>query len=246
MSFSYSKIECFNSCPFKYMLQYIEKLEPKDNLDPSNALIEGSAVHLGIEENDVEKGLDYYKNYFKPYGWSEENDFELEKLKISIQKGIEQIPRGEYEYKLLDPDGFIGYIDILVKNDDNTYSIYDMKYSSNVSGYRKSYQVMLYKYYFEKLTGNTVKDLYYVFIPKPTIKLNEDLSNRDDIINDLKERDIYFEKVDFDRQQVNYFFARKSLLEKSTTFQKRYSSKCNWCQFKKFCKTNGVDRSELK
>lgn len=245
MSFSYSKVECFNSCPFKYRLQYIEKLEASDDTSPTNALVEGSAVHLGIEKCSIEEGLNYYKEYFKPYTWTERHDFELEKLKISIQKGIDQIPRGEYEYKLLAPEGFIGYIDLLVKIDDGVYDLYDMKYSNNISGYRKSCQVMLYKYYFERLTGNKVRDLYYVFIPKSITKLNESLSNKAEILEELSGMDIHFEKVEYDHHQINYFFARKSLLEKSTTFPKRYSYKCNWCPFKRLCASNGSDLSEL-
>ena len=183
--FSYSKVACFRDCPFKYRLQYIEKLEPKDSIDPADALVEGSAVHLGIEKNNIDDGINYYKDYFKDIELSERHLFEIEKLKIAIQKGLEQIPRGEYEYKLVDTDGFIGYIDILVKVEDGIYDLYDMKYSNNVSNYKNSEQIMLYKYYFERLTENKVKSLYYVFIPKPTIPLNESLSNKNQILEEL-------------------------------------------------------------
>lgn len=245
MKVSYSLINTWNTCPFLYKLKYIEHLEPKDDLSPDNPLFVGTACHEGIENRSVEAAVESYKSHFNELNL--EHELEIEKLKVILPKAFLQIPECEtYEYKLDVPDEFVGYIDGLVKNEDGTYDILDFKTSNNINGYKNSPQVHIYKYYFERITGNTVKDLYYVFIPKPTVKLNEDLSNRDDIINDLKERDIHFEKVNFDRQQVNYFFARKSLLEKATVFQKRYSSKCNWCTFKKFCKTNGVDRSELK
>ena len=54
------------------------------------------------------------------------------------------------------------------------------------------------------------------------------------------------DKVDYDDKQVRWFFARKSLIEKDTTFEKRYSNNCRWCEFQKYCSTNGKDRSELK
>ena len=58
--------------------------------------------------------------------------------------------------------------------------------------------------------------------------------------------DIRFEKVDYDQAKVNYFFAKKALMEKSKVFLKRTSGKCNWCPFKRLCASNGSDRSELK
>lgn len=175
----------------------------------------------------------------------------VEYLKTVLPKALEQIPKGEYEYKLDVPDEYVGYIDCLVKNDDGTYDILDFKCSNNISGYKKSPQVHLYAYYFERLTGNKVRNLYYVFIPKWTMKLTEDLDYADDniknaLIEELSTKDIHFEKVEYDRQQVNYFFARKTLMEKAKVFEKRYSTNCRWCQFAKFCKTNGADRSELK
>ncbi|MBQ6627887.1 MAG: PD-(D/E)XK nuclease family protein [Methanobrevibacter sp.] len=245
MKVSYSKVDTYNTCPFLYKLKYIEHLEPKDDLSPSNPLFIGTACHEGIETRDVEKAVESYKSHFDEI--TSEHEVEIEKIKSIVPKAIEQIPDCEfYEYKLDVPDEFVGYIDGLVKVDEGLYDLLDFKTSNNISGYKTSPQVHIYKYYFERLTENKVRDLYYVFIPKSAIKLNEDLSNVKEITDELKSRDIHFEKIDFDKQQVNYFFARKSLLEKETNFQKRYSSKCNWCQLRKFCKTNGADRSELK
>ena len=103
----------------------------------------------------------------------------------------------------------------------------------------------------EKVIVNRIKSLVYfslytVVEAHIAYNKNEGLTNKDEVLADLRKKDIHFEKVEYDKQQINYFFARKSLLEKANTFQKRYSTKCNWCPLKKFCKTNGVDRSELK
>lgn len=245
MKVSYSLLNTFNACPFQYKLKYIDKLQPKDDLRPDNPLFVGTACHEGIESRDINQALESYKSHYPEL--NSENEFEIEKLKIVLPKAISEIPECElYEYKLEAPDEFVGYIDGLVKVGDNTYDLLDFKTSNNVSSYKNSGQVHIYKYYFERLTNNKVRDLYYVFIPKADEKLNESLSNKEKILEDLKKKEIHFEKIPFDKQQVNYFFARKSILEKSKTFNKRYSSKCNWCQFKKFCKSNGLDKSELK
>lgn len=245
MKVSYSRLDCFNTCPYLYKLKYIEHLEPKDDLSPSNALYLGTAVHEAIEHRDVEAGVESYKSHFNEL--TQENELEIYKLRTILPKAIEAIPHGEYEYKLEIPDEFIGYIDCLVPVDENTYDILDFKHSNNISGYKKSGQIHLYKYYFERITGKKIRDLYYVFIPKSTLKLNEDINIvQENIDKELSDKPIKFEKIDFDNHQINLFFAKKSLLERTTVFEKRYSVKCNWCDFKNFCKSNGADRSELK
>lgn len=50
MQVSYSRIDTFKQCPYKYKLIYIDKLETKFNLDPTNALVLGTALHTGIEK----------------------------------------------------------------------------------------------------------------------------------------------------------------------------------------------------
>lgn len=79
------------------------------------------------------------------------------------------------EYKLeTEHDGvkFKGIVDKITKNDDGTYSIIDYKTSSPVkasaicpNGIHEDYynQICLYKYYFEKITGATVRDLSFIF-----------------------------------------------------------------------------------
>ena len=55
MQVSYSRIECFNKCPYQFKLRYIDELEtmPADNAD--NALYLGSAMHICLQES-IEKG----------------------------------------------------------------------------------------------------------------------------------------------------------------------------------------------
>ena len=250
MKVSYSKLSTFNQCPFLYKLIYLEHLEPKDDLRPDNPLFVGTAIHEGIEHRSIDAAIESYKAHYEEM--TPMNELEILKMKTILPKAFEQIPNCDtYEYKLDVEDEYVGYIDGLVKNEDGTYDILDFKCSNNVAGYKKSPQVHIYKYYFERLTGNKVRDLYYVFVPKSTIKLLEDWNPDDEdtknrILEDLATKDIHFEKVEYDRQQVNYFFARKTLLEKAKVFEKRYSTSCKWCQFAKFCRTNGADRSELK
>ena len=241
---SYSKVETWNSCPYKYKLRYIDKLEPIPDTRPDNALFEGTAVHEGIENRSVDKAIESYKSNFTEI--TKDHEIEILKLKTILPRAIEQIPEGEYEYKLFD-GLFVGYIDMLVKIDEGLYDLYDFKFSNNISGYKKSGQVHIYKYYYEKLTGNKIRNMYYAFIPKMKEKLDESISEQDfmKLLEKYSTKDIKFEKIEFDKQQIGWFFARKTLMERDKTFNKRYSNKCLYCEFAKYCSTNGKDKSEL-
>ena len=247
MSFSFSKVNVYNDCPYKFKLTYIDRLTPKFDEKPTNALCLGTAIHEGIEKRSIEEGINSYRSNYSI--WGEDNEIEVYKLSKVLQKALDQIPVGEYEYKLLGEDGFIGYIDLLVKIDEGLYDLYDFKYSNNASKYRKSGQIHIYKYYYEKLTGNKIRNMYYAMVPKCMEVLNEDLNEvslKENIDKYLLNRDIQFEKIEYDPMQIKYFFARKTLMEKAVSYEKRYSMSCNWCEFKKYCKTNGKDRSELE
>ena len=245
--FSYSRIQCYNECPYHYKLSYIDKLKSKFDEKPTNALCLGTAVHEGIEKRSVEEGINSYKSKYSIL--NEDNDIEIYKLEKVLPKAIDQIPEGEYEHKLIGEDGFIGYIDLLVKVDEGVYDLYDFKYSNNSSKYRKSGQIHIYKYYYEKLTGNTIRNMYYAVVPKCTLVLNEDLNKdsiKESIDKYLEDKNIHFEQIEYDPMQIKYFFARKTLMEKAVSYEKRYSMYCNWCEFKMYCRTNGKDRSELE
>ena len=244
--FSYSKVNCFNTCPYKYKLTYLDKLKPIPDERPNNALFIGTACHTGIEKRSVEEAVKDYKSNYKELGRLHE--IEIFKLETILPKAIKDIPEGEYEYKLKADDGFIGYIDCLVPVSEGVYDLLDFKTTNNIGGYKRSGQIHIYKYYYEKLTGNKIRDIYYVFIPKFNDTLNESLSDqeiKDRIIEYFSDKEIHFEKIEFDKKQIGYFFARKTLMDKAVEFPKRPSPSCSFCEYKKYCLTNGEDTSEL-
>lgn len=245
--YSYSKVTCFWDCPFKYKIVYRDKLKAKFNEKPDNALVLGTALHESIETMDIDKALDdYYKNY---KDLCDANKIEAYKVRKVAEKAIKELPRGQYEMKLVDED-FIGFIDLVVKVEEGLYDIYDFKYSNNVSGYLESPQIHLYKYYFEKITGNRVRNISYVFLPKVSIKeahLEDSYKLVDEALDKAK---IRIETVDYDPRKVSYYFARKASLVKAEkneeyAYEKRNTWKCKWCDFRKYCLSDGEDRSEL-
>lgn len=245
--FSYSKVNCYWECPFKYRLRYIDKLKPLPDLRANNPLVEGSALHLGVEKDSISEGIEYYKKYYYDNGveLTSEHEFEIEKLKEAITKAIQSIPKGEYEYVLKDPDGFIGYIDVLVEIEPGIYDLYDIKYSNNINKYSNSNQVSVYKYYYEKITGNKIRNMYYAMIPKLMETLNESLDKEAKLKEYIDNSEVTLNKIEYDKKQVSYFFARKVMMEKDDKFIKRQSGACRWCEFKHYCESNGEDRSEL-
>ena len=61
--FSYSKVDCFKSCPYKYQLRYIERLETLPTYEAANPLHIGSCMHTGIDKG-VAAALKQYHDYF--------------------------------------------------------------------------------------------------------------------------------------------------------------------------------------
>lgn len=234
---SHSRVETFNTCPFKFRMRYIDGIQtlPPDNAD--NPLIIGKAMHTGIEKG-LDEGLQEYFASFPVVTDLQEN--EALKLSILIPKVKKIIPANlKFEVEI-NHDGFLGYIDGLEENPDGTFNIYDFKYSNNTAHYLESPQLSLYKYYFEQMTGRTVKNLYYVMIPKSQIrqKQNEDLyAFRERIKEDLQEKDPEIVPVKYDAEMVNKFVLDVGAIQLMDyeEFLPHESRLCEWCEYKEFC-----------
>lgn len=110
MQISHSRIECFEGCPYRYKLRYIDKYETLKPDNADNPLFLGAALHTGIEK-DVNTAI---KEYFAQYPIiSDEHINEAIKLAYQISKAKNILPQGEYEVQIKDED-FIGFIDLLV------------------------------------------------------------------------------------------------------------------------------------
>ena len=240
MKVSYSRIGTFKQCPYKYKLIYIDKLKTLFNLNPDNALVLGTAVHKGIETGEV---IEAIKSYYSNYPTVTKNMInEAIKLEVLVQKAIDILPRGEYELQL-DNDDFIGFVDLLVKVDDNTYDLYDFKYSNNTANYIESGQLHVYKYYFELLNPTKqIRNMYFVFIPKVKLKQDEyeeDTEYRKRLIEKCNEANISLYKVVYDPNKVIQFLTDTKHCIEAQEFNKNPSNLCYWCDFKKYCESDG-------
>lgn len=254
MQFSHSRLGCFENCPYKYRLQYIDKLKTIAPTDADNALILGTALHTGIEKN-AETAIKEYCNAFPILDDLQIN--EIIKMEYLIPKVKEVLPEGKHELQIMTSD-FIGFMDLLVPVDewDGTerdeggyhagavYDLYDFKYSNNVSRYMSSGQLHEYKFFFEKQNpGKYIRNMYFVFVPKVQIKQKktEDLRQfRERIRAELKKSEVQVKQVQFDYSKVvDFVLGVKRVLE-TEDFEKNQGYLCNWCDYQLYCE-KGLD-----
>lgn len=247
MIVSHSKVECFESCPYRFDLRYNKGIKtiPLDNAD--NALFLGTALHTGLEKN-VHTAI---HEYFMSYPCiTDAHINEAIKLEMMIPKAAFMIPPGEHEIKIEDND-FVGYIDLLVPARTeqklggehqiipNVYDMYDFKYSNNVTKYKDSPQLHLYKYFFEKNNpGKIIRNMYFLFVPKVNIKQSkkEDLFQfRQRIMNELETKEPQLVQIDYEPEKViNFLLSTKKVLE-AKEYPKCKSWLCNFCEYNEFC-----------
>lgn len=244
---SHSRVECFESCPFKYQLRYIDKIGTikADNAD--NALYLGTALHTGLEK-DVQTAIhEYYMQY--PV-ITDEHINEAIKLEILIPKAATIAPKGFNEVEISDDD-FKGFIDLLVPAKSDTrlggeyqdlpdvFDIYDFKYSNNTSHYKDSVQIHLYKYFYEKLNpGKKIRKLFYLCVPKVNIKQKKSESLQE-FRKRIQEEAMNVEpklvEIEYDQSKViDWLFKVKHMIE-AEEFYKNQGWLCRYCDYNDYC-----------
>lgn len=256
MIVSHSRIECFESCPYRYDLRYNRGIKtiPPDNAD--NALFLGIALHTGLEK-DVQTAI---HEYFMSYPIiTDAHINEAIKLEYIVPKAKALLPDGQHEVKIEDDD-FIGYIDLLTPSRTeqklggehqvipNVYDLYDFKYSNNVSKYKESPQLHLYKYFWEKNNpGKVIRNLYFLFAPKVNIKQKktEDLFQfRQRLQEELQQVEPQLVPIEYDPEKViEWMFSVKHTME-AKEYPKNKSWLCTYCEYKNYC-LEGVNYMNL-
>ena len=235
MRYSFSMVDLFRQCPFKWFLRYGKKVKIEDDFKPDHPFKIGHLLH-----DSIELGLDTaIDNYYSKFPIIDNPHVE-EVIKISklYPEYINMIPSGENEYKLL-TDDFIGYIDLLVKNSYGTYDIWDFKYSNNIDHYKNSMQLHVYKYYFEKITGKKVKNLRYLFVPKVSLKKDFETPTaefRKQLNEELEKVHPEIVDIPYNLDQVKeYFEIINQIEDTSTKLKKKVGGQCWWCEYEDIC-----------
>lgn len=235
MQFSHTKVDCFNNCPYKYKLQYIDKWKTLPDYEPQDALILGQAVHTGIQV-DIKTAIhDYYMSY--PII----NDLHINeaiKLEAVVKKARYKLPLADAQFEVeLSDEHFKGFIDMLVPDGDG-YDIYDFKYSNNIDKYLKSPQLSIYKYYTEKLLNIKINHLYFVFVPKVMIrqKKTEDLVQfRNRLKETLKTVDVTIKEVTYQPEHIIDYVSSQVNILTCNDYIKNETRLCDWCNYQAYC-----------
>lgn len=237
MRFSYSNVSTFGQCPYRWYLQYVEKLKTIPETNADNPLWLGLALHKGIEESSVEAALSEYKSHFNML--TDEHINWMIQLEYQLPRVLELLPPGgEHEIEVA-TDSFVGYIDYVV---DDT--IYDFKFSNAIERYMESPQLSIYKHYLRKVRPDRkIKRLKYVFVPKVGIRQKHKakppetlLEFRNRLLEQLEATEVKIVEVDFNPNSVSQFCECCKYIEGCKEFPKNETRLCDWCAYEPYCK----------
>ena len=239
MQVSYSRIECFDSCPRKYQMRYLDGMKVIPDDKPDNALYLGTALHTGMEIGVDEAIAQYYANY--PI-ITDAHIVEAIKLEAMINKARLMVPKGKDEVLIDDPN-FKGFIDRLVpvgsEGGIDFFDLYDFKYSNNRQNYVDSKQLHLYKYFFERNNPLCfIRNMYFLIVPKSKCKQmkDEDLpSYRKRLIADLETLQPELVPIHYDSDKVISFLLQTKELLEADEYPENKGFLCKYCDYYDYC-----------
>lgn len=231
-------------------MRYLQGITTIPATEPDNPLILGQTVHTGIEKS-LEEAIREYCFSFPII--TDEHINEIIKFETVIPLARAAIPPGgEFEVEISDDD-FHGFIDYLAPGgwmaksaicnpygeDVDLYDLYDFKYSNNVSGYKQSNQLHLYKYFFERDNpGKRIRNMYFVFIPKVTIRQKKTetlLDFRERLKAELSGVEVKVVQIEFNIEKVIEFLFGIKAANEETEFPQEKSYLCRFCEFQEHC-----------
>ena len=239
MRFSYSNISTFSQCPYRWYLQYKERLKTLPETNADNPLWLGLGLHKGIECG-VEAGIEEYKSHFNII--TDEHLNYIMQLEYQIPRVIELLPKGGEHELEIKTDDFVGFIDYVYGD-----TLYDFKFSNNIDNYLKSPQLSIYKNKLELVRPDIkIKHLKYVFVPKISIRQKFKakppetiMEFRARLLEHLEASDIKIIEVDYSEDSVTQFGECCQYLKTVEQFPKNPTRLCNWCPYQQYCESDG-------
>lgn len=217
-------------------MRYIHGITTISPAEPDNALIMGQTVHTGIEKSLEEAIKEYSFSY--PI-ITDEHINEIIKFETVIPLARAAIPPGgAFEVEIADSD-FHGFIDYLVPVGDGYFDLYDFKYSNNVSGYKQSNQLHLYKYFWERSNpGKKIRNMYFLFIPKVSIRQKKTetlLDFRQRLKEELAGAEVKTVQIGFNPEKVIEFLFGIKAIKEEKDFPQNKSYLCRFCEYQENC-----------
>ena len=217
-------------------MRYIYGITTIPPAEPDNAMIMGQTVHTGIEKSLEEAIKEYSFSY--PI-ITDEHINEIIKFETVIPLAKAAIPPGgAFEVEIADSD-FHGFIDYLVPVGDGYFDLYDFKYSNNVSGYKQSNQLHLYKYFWERNNpGKKIRNMYFLFIPKVSIRQKKTetlLDFRQRLKEELAGVEVKTIQIGFNPEKVIEFLFGIKAIKEEKDFPQNKSYLCRFCEYQENC-----------
>lgn len=243
---SWSRVELWRQCPFKFKCRYIDEIPEPPDYRPTNALLLGSTLDLGIQEG-YESARAYYRSQLPRL--CTEGETELIKIRHWLPQLRAKFNKGEFQVEIRQGD-FIGYADYV----EDGKLLVDFKYSNNTEYYRESGQIHVYA----SMMDPRPEYLAYVCIPKlrteqPKPKNLADVENRvtieeyrKGILKELSLMEIEIIWVDYDQTKVDAFWRDAELMLNDTEFEARKNNYCRWCDYKGICPLKRKPRKRVK
>ena len=233
-------------------MRYLDGVKTIAPTEADNALVLGTALHTGIERG-VDAAIQQY--CFSYPIITDEHFNQIMKLETVIPMATAALPPGgafEVPISTADFSGFIDYLvpvhysagdtDSLVQEAavvSDEFDLYDFKYSNNVSSYRNSPQLHLYKHFWEQTNpGKRIRNLYFLFVPKVNIKQKsgESLDDyRQRIESELDRVAVRVEPIKYDVQKVIDWLLRVKATYEEREFAPERSYLCRYCEFQEYC-----------
>lgn len=231
-------------------MRYLDGITADTPAEADNPLILGTALHTGIERS-LEEALHEYAFSFPII--TDEHIHEMMKLETVIPLARSAIPKGgKFEVEIKDDD-FHGFIDYLVPmgwmpkdaytnpygESVDIFDIYDFKYSNNVSGYKQSNQLHLYKYFWERNNpGKKIRNMYFLFIPKVSIRQKKTetlLDFRQRLKEELAGAEVKTVQIGFNPEKVIEFLFGIKAIKEEKDFPQNKSYLCRFCEYQENC-----------
>lgn len=217
-------------------MRYIYGITTIPPAEPDNALIMGQTVHTGIEKSLEEAIKEYSFSY--PI-ITDEHINEIIKFETVIPLARAATPPGgAFEVEIADSD-FHGFIDYLVPVGNGYFDLYDFKYSNNVSGYKQSNQLHLYKYFWERNNpGKKIRNMYFLFIPKVSIRQKKTetlLDFRQRLKEELAGAEVKTVQIGFNPEKVIEFLFGIKAIKEEKDFPQNKSYLCRFCEYQENC-----------
>lgn len=252
---SYSRVECFEKCPFQYRLRYRDNLRTLPTYDAQDPLIVGNAFHMAIETSP-EQAVEWYKSQYPIV-----TDLHIEECMKLLRIGtlaktiVDSLSAGSapiFEYGVYDEEyDWIGYMDCLIPRAKGVFTLLDFKYASSVDRYITSPQLAIYRHMLGR-RGYTVADAYFVVAPKINIRRKKDETDEEFRMR-LKEEfdaysvdDIHLIRPTIDgAKAVREYVKLMKEIRSTEEFPRNATRLCSWCAYQRYCESDGNDLTDI-